>query len=176
MNAKTIDVAASHTPTENEIREHAYHLFEQRGRTHGHDVDDWITAERQLTAHANAAATVAPRWRWHYRTLLRLRDALLVERNEHDQASRVPFDRTGDPVDVANEKQEHDTLLAEIRREDTEVAEIDAALRRIRDGTYGICEMTGRPIGDQRLRVLPWTRLSHDAAEQLDAARKTKVG
>jgi DnaK suppressor protein len=39
------------------------------------------------------------------------------------------------------------------------LAEIDAALKRIEDGTYGICEICGKPIGDERLRALPWARL-----------------
>ena len=37
--------------------------------------------------------------------------------------------------------------------------EIAAALKRIDDGTYGICEVCGKPIGDERLRALPWARL-----------------
>jgi RNA polymerase-binding protein DksA len=39
------------------------------------------------------------------------------------------------------------------------LAEIDAALKRIEDGTYGICEICGKPIGAERLRALPWARL-----------------
>jgi RNA polymerase-binding protein DksA len=39
------------------------------------------------------------------------------------------------------------------------LAEIDAALRRIEDGTYGICEVCGKPIGADRLRAIPWARL-----------------
>jgi RNA polymerase-binding protein DksA len=37
--------------------------------------------------------------------------------------------------------------------------EIAAALKRIDEGTYGICEVCGKPIGDERLRALPWARL-----------------
>jgi DnaK suppressor protein len=40
--------------------------------------------------------------------------------------------------------------------------EIDAALKRIDDGTYGICEVCGKPIGEDRLRALPWTRYCID--------------
>jgi RNA polymerase-binding protein DksA len=42
------------------------------------------------------------------------------------------------------------------------LAEIDAALQRIDDGTYGICEVCGKPIGVDRLRAIPWTRLCID--------------
>jgi RNA polymerase-binding protein DksA len=40
--------------------------------------------------------------------------------------------------------------------EDT-LRRIDAALQRIEDGTYGICEICGKPIGEERLRAIPWT-------------------
>jgi RNA polymerase-binding transcription factor DksA len=39
------------------------------------------------------------------------------------------------------------------------LAEIDAALRRIDDGTYGICEVCGKPIPPERLAAIPWARL-----------------
>jgi RNA polymerase-binding protein DksA len=39
------------------------------------------------------------------------------------------------------------------------LAEIDAALTRINDGTYGICERCGHPIGAERLEALPWATL-----------------
>jgi RNA polymerase-binding protein DksA len=42
------------------------------------------------------------------------------------------------------------------------LVEIDAALRRIDDGTYGACQMCGQPIGEDRLRALPWAALCID--------------
>ncbi len=42
------------------------------------------------------------------------------------------------------------------------IEEIDAALQRIDDGSYGVCEACGKPIGDDRLRAIPWTRLCID--------------
>jgi DnaK suppressor protein len=37
--------------------------------------------------------------------------------------------------------------------------EIDAALKRIDAGTYGTCEVCGKPIGADRLRAIPWAKL-----------------
>ena len=37
--------------------------------------------------------------------------------------------------------------------------EIDGALARIEDGTYGICQSCGKPIGNERLEALPWAML-----------------
>ena len=36
---------------------------------------------------------------------------------------------------------------------------IDDALRKIEDGTYGVCEVCGRPIAKERLEAIPWARL-----------------
>ncbi|WHF28901.1 TraR/DksA C4-type zinc finger protein [Bacillus altitudinis] len=41
--------------------------------------------------------------------------------------------------------------------------EIDAALKRMEDGTYGICEKTGKDIPYERLKAVPYTRYSIDA-------------
>jgi DUF2934 family protein len=38
-------------PTQGEVARLAYHLYEARGRRDGHDVDDWVRAERELTRH-----------------------------------------------------------------------------------------------------------------------------
>jgi hypothetical protein len=38
-------------PSRDEIAELAYQFYEKRGRREGHDVDDWLSAERQLTHH-----------------------------------------------------------------------------------------------------------------------------
>ncbi len=42
------------------------------------------------------------------------------------------------------------------------IVEIDAALARMENGTYGTCEVCGKPIGAARLEALPWARLCID--------------
>lgn len=37
--------------------------------------------------------------------------------------------------------------------------QIDAALRRIEEGSYGTCAVCGKPIGEERLRAVPWATL-----------------
>jgi len=46
--------------------------------------------------------------------------------------------------------------------------EIDAALDRIEQGTFGVCELLGTPIAKARLDATPWTRLSLEGARQAD--------
>jgi RNA polymerase-binding transcription factor DksA len=42
------------------------------------------------------------------------------------------------------------------------LVEIEAALARIQEGSYGVCEVCGEPIGAQRLSAIPWARLCID--------------
>jgi len=48
------------------------------------------------------------------------------------------------------------------------IREIDDALKRVAAGTYGICELTGKPIKVERLEELPWARYSIEAARELE--------
>lgn len=118
-----------------------------------------------------AANAIPPKWAWHYQALMRLRANLLQARSEHDSAARVAHERGGaDLLDVAEGEVELSTLRAELAHEQTELGEIEAALQRLQDGTYGICEVTGEPIAPARLRALPWARLSQEAAARREDA------
>jgi RNA polymerase-binding transcription factor DksA len=46
------------------------------------------------------------------------------------------------------------------------IKEIDDALLRIQKGTFGMCEITGKPINRERLDELPWTRYSIEGARE----------
>jgi RNA polymerase-binding transcription factor DksA len=60
----------------------------------------------------------------------------------------------GDPLVVRWELD-----LARRRQVEEEIELIEAALQRINEGRYGICEQCGGSIRDERLEVLPYTRL-----------------
>ena len=47
--------------------------------------------------------------------------------------------------------------------------DIDAALRRIDEGSYGTCEVCGEPIGAERLSAIPWARLCIDDQRKQNA-------
>jgi DnaK suppressor protein len=54
--------------------------------------------------------------------------------------------------------------LDEIERQ--QVREIDRALKKIDNGSYGICEACGKPIAMNRLKIIPWTRYCRKDAEK----------
>lgn len=55
------------------------------------------------------------------------------------------------------------------------IKKIDAALKRIQDGTYGFCEETGEPIGLGRLEARPVTTLCIEAQERHERKEKTQA-
>lgn len=78
--------------------------------------------------------------------------------------------------DVADRASEETDRALELRTRDRErklVAKIDAALRRIEEGSYGYCEETGEPISLKRLDARPIATLSLEAQERHE--RKEKV-
>lgn len=48
------------------------------------------------------------------------------------------------------------------------IKEIDDAIKRVDNGTFGICELTGKPIKAERLEELPWARYTIEAARELE--------
>ncbi len=108
---------------------------------------------------------IDPRWRWHYQALMRLNGRLLREsERRRREAGASPGDTPKDAADLATEETERGILYAELGMEENAIAEVEAALARIRSGTYGVCETTGRPISADRLRAIPWTRYCREAA------------
>ena len=119
------------------------------------------------TANSNPAGPA--RWDWHQVTLLRLRDVLQRERETRQAALRTSRGEVaGDFGDAAETQQERDEIVAELSLEDVELAEVEAALTRIQEGRYGVCEATGEPIDPERLRAIPWTRFTQAAAARLE--------
>ena len=72
-------------------------------------------------------------------------------------------------ADIADRASAETDRAVELRTRDRErklIAKIDAALKRIADGTYGYCEETAEPIGLRRLEARPIATLSIDAQER----------
>jgi RNA polymerase-binding transcription factor DksA len=82
-------------------------------------------------------------------------------------------------ADAGTDTFDRDFALGMLSSEQDALYEIDEALNRIRDGTYGKCELTGKPIEAARLEAIPWTRFSADAEKQLErdgAVKKARLG
>jgi RNA polymerase-binding transcription factor DksA len=136
--------------------------------------------ERAGTARNRAATArdVAPavaerpnhsRWEWHRQTLLELRDRLLKQRGEQLARAAEPLDRYSmDMADSATDEFDHDMALSNLSADQNALVEIQEALRRIEENTYGVCQVSGKPISAARLKAVPWTRFTKEVEEQLE--------
>jgi len=75
------------------------------------------------------------------------------------------------PADIGTDNFEQEFSLGLMAEEKKILAEIDFSLRRIEDGSYGICEGLGIPIESQRLEAIPWTRYSLEYARKMEKGR-----
>jgi RNA polymerase-binding transcription factor DksA len=80
------------------------------------------------------------------------------------------------PGDAATDTFDRDLTLSLVSFEQEKLYEIEAALKRIDDGSYGICELTGQPILRRRLDAIPWTRFSEAAERQLGTTSHPHLG
>ena len=87
-------------------------------------------------------------------------------------------DELGELADGGSDNHLADTASATFDRELDEgledgaqqtIQDIDDALRKIEEGSYGVCEVCGEPIGAERLSALPWARLCIDDQRKASA-------
>ena len=78
---------------------------------------------------------------------------------------------SGDEVDQSLTNLTEHHMLTSTERLRTLLREIEMALHRIETGRFGICEETEEPIEADRLKAIPWTRLSIEGAEIRDALK-----
>jgi len=79
---------------------------------------------------------------------------------------------SADIVDQASSYTEKSVEMRTVNRQIKLISKIDAALKRIRGGTYGFCEETGEPIGLKRLIARPIATLSITAQEKHEREEK----
>ena len=82
------------------------------------------------------------------------------------------FQMRGDEIDQIVAVQNENAALTFQNKIREELGEIESALARIEQGTFGVCEETEEIIEIERLMALPWTRLSIEGAEIREAVRK----
>jgi RNA polymerase-binding protein DksA len=66
-------------------------------------------------------------------------------------------------ADMGSDVYEQDFTLGMAETERAIINEIDAALQRIEDKTFGVCQMTGKPISKARLDAKPWAKYTIEA-------------
>jgi RNA polymerase-binding transcription factor DksA len=82
-------------------------------------------------------------------------------------------------ADSGTDNFDRDFALSLLSSDQDAIYEIEEALKRIEKNTYGICELSGKPIPKNRLDAIPWTRFTVEAQSQLEregALRQRRLG
>ena len=127
------------------------------------------------------------KWKKYYKLLLELRTHVKEELALHtsETLKQSSKDNSGDlsgygshQADAGTETFDRDFALGILSNEQDALNEIEEAIYRIKDGTYGVCEETGKPINKERLTAVPFTRFSlegQEAFEKNNRKRRNKV-
>src|ERR1700756_2640337 len=109
------------------------------------------------------------KWEHHYQHLNELRDFFVRQKGvlTRDANDEQPT-YSEHMADAGTDSYDRDFALSMLSSDQNALYEIDEALKRIQEGTYGICELTGKPIGRDRLAAIPWARFSMEAERQLE--------
>jgi RNA polymerase-binding transcription factor DksA len=120
---------------------------------------------------------IPEKFRRYYRLLFDLRNHVLTQLGEHTEETLLKSakDDSGDlsgygqhMADAGTDTFDRDFALSLVSSEQEALSEIEAAIKRIHDGTYGICEATQKPISKERLLAVPFTRYSTEAKKEVE--------
>lgn len=131
-------------------------------------------------AAAKVERKVPDKWKKYYKALVDLRDSVRTELNEHsnDTLKRSQKEDTGDlatSADSGSDNFDREFALSLLSTEQEALKEIQAAIDRIYSGTYGVCEITGQKIADERLEAVPFTRYSLEGQRQVESTSRRRV-
>lgn len=136
---------------------------------------------RPLTAsRKNGEVKIRPEWQKFYDRLIELRDQLTKQMD--GLAKESAQELAGYSLHMADsgtDNFDRDFALSLLSSDQDAVYEIEEALKRIERNTYGVCELTGKPIPRTRLEAIPWTRFTVQAQAQLEregALRQRRLG
>jgi DnaK suppressor protein len=132
-----------------------------------------------LLGRNNSDRKLSPFVRKQKENLLQLRDAMvdsmagvaqdtLRSRAEGSEASAFGMHQ----ADAGSDAYDRDFALSLLSQEQDALYEIDQALKRIEVGTYGVCEMSGKPIPHARLEAIPFARFTVECQSQLEKQNK----
>ncbi|WP_343559783.1 RNA polymerase-binding protein DksA [Kiloniella sp. b19] len=104
--------------------------------------------------------------------LIQWKEELLVESSSTLNSLQNETVQEPDIADRASSETERALELRTRDRERKLISKIDDALRRVEEGEYGYCEITGEPIGIRRLEARPVATMTLEAQEQHERMEK----
>ena len=139
-----------------------------------------IGANAPKNVDKNGHPKIKPEWKGYYATLLDLRERLMSQMNGLAKESAEEMASYSlHMADSGTDNFDRDFALSLLSSDQDAIYEIEEALKRIERNTYGVCELTQKPIPKARLDAIPWTRFTVEAQAQLEregALRQRKLG
>jgi len=105
--------------------------------------------------------------------LLLLRERVSGEISSISRDSLSQTERDPSLSDQGTDTFDREFALNQLSSEQDVLFEIDAAIRRLEDGSYGICEISGNPINLERLQALPYVRYTIATQSELEKGHNT---
>jgi len=151
-----------------------------RSRPHGLATAAAILGRPIVKTKKDGATRVKPQWALFHQRLMELRDQLTRQMDglAKESAQEMPG-YSLHMADSGTDNFDRDFALSLLSSDQDAVYEIEEALKRIERNTYGVCELTGKPIPRKRLEAIPWTRFTVEAQAQLErdgALRQRRLG
>ena len=107
--------------------------------------------------------------------LLEMKNKLVAEIDSELKAEREGNKDEGmDTYDLASEERDREINFILSDRERVKIKQVDDALGRLDDGSYGVCESCGLEIAEERLLALPFTRLCRDCQQDQEKEAKSQ--
>lgn len=85
----------------------------------------------------------------------------------------ITIEKSADALDEVQHAAERELAIRNLDRESNLLRNVRSALRRIADGSFGICAHCEEEISPKRLIAVPWTALCIQCQEQVDRSRET---
>jgi RNA polymerase-binding transcription factor DksA len=146
------------------------------------DILGFNPSEKKKTVTEEAAA-IPRKWKKYYKLLLELRQHLQDELDLHtsDTLMHSAREDAGDLSNYGNHQADagtdafnRDFALSLVSSEQDALYEIEEAIRRMMDGSYGVCEQTGEPIKKERLVAVPFARFSLEGQKEYEKNNRRK--
>lgn len=121
---------------------------------------------------------VPAKFRKYFEMLTSLREIILSKINQRGRVTNKTDEDTALTVPAQTDDDDtfdHDFALSLVANEQEALAEIDAAIERVYDGTYGICEITGKEISHERLDAVPFARFSVEGQSQFEMQNRRRA-
>ncbi len=147
------------------------------------DILGFNPTEKKQATHL-AEDDVPKKWKKFYKLLIELRNHVRDELDLHtaDTLKHSSREDAGDlsgygnhQADAATDSFDRDFALSLVSNEQDALNEIEEAIQRIKDGTYGICEVTGEAISKERLEAVPFARFSVEGQAEYEKNKRRKV-